>query len=64
VIGVTEIPGANTLTLELQSNIRASSIDPDPVTGIGSNSPNTKKQPYGVLVVMENVVEVFEKRPL
>jgi len=53
VVGVTEVPQTNTLTLELQTPIRASTFDPAPVL-----------QPYGVLVVMENVVEVFEKRPL
>jgi hypothetical protein len=57
VVGVTEVPQTNTLTLELQTPIRGTStVDLPPLV--------PALQPYGVLVVMENVVEVFEKRPL
>jgi hypothetical protein len=56
-VGVTEVPQTNTLTLELQTPIRGTStVDLPPLV--------PALQPYGVLVVMENVVEVFEKRPL
>jgi hypothetical protein len=48
VVGVTETSAG--LRLELQSPPKASTITPN-------------GQPYGVLVVMENVVEVFEKGP-
>jgi len=49
VVSVTEQPG-NVFNLELQTNIRQNSATP------GAGMP-----PNGVLVVMENVVEVFEK---
>ena len=49
VVGVTDNSSANTYTLELQNNPKARTFDP----ATGRN--------YGVLVVMEKVVEVFEK---
>jgi len=61
VVGVTEL-SSNSMRLELQTSPKRASyylpnpsLPPDPTT----NAP----VPYGVLIVMENVVEVFEKGP-
>jgi type II secretory pathway pseudopilin PulG len=51
VVSVSDGPGLNQVTLELQSRPRMSTA------GISVSG----SQGYGVLVVMENVVEVFEK---
>jgi hypothetical protein len=61
VVGVTDVSSTQ-LRLELQTYPKKASyylpnptLPPDPVT----NQP----VPYGVLIVMENVAEVFEKGP-
>jgi hypothetical protein len=51
VVSMTDGPAANEVTLELQTKPKLSTI------GISVSG----SQGYGVLVVMENVVEVFEK---
>jgi hypothetical protein len=51
VVNVTDGPTLNQITLELQTKPRVSTVGPSVSGGQG----------YGILVVMENVVEVFEK---
>jgi len=53
VVGVTQVPGANQLLLEVQPNIRASSF----------TFLNGTEYDYGVVVVMDNLAEVFAKGP-
>jgi hypothetical protein len=55
VVGVTDL-NSTTMRLELQTYPKKGSIYTNPFP------PNASK-PYGVLIVMENVVEVFEKGP-
>jgi hypothetical protein len=52
VVGVTDV-SSNVMRLELQTNPKKASF----YTTAGGPVP------YGVLIVMENVVEVFEKGP-
>jgi hypothetical protein len=53
VIGVTELGGTQ-MSLELQTPARVSA----------SNNPASATNPNGVLIIMENVVEVFERKTL
>jgi hypothetical protein len=63
VVGVTDV-NSTTLRLELQTYPKsASNIGLTPTATVFTSRFSLPPTPYGVLIVMENVVEVFEKGP-